>query len=196
MGTKEEILVAAERQFAEHGFEVSLREIGAAAGQRNNSAVQYHFRDKAGLVRALYEYRMTPLDRRRRELLREIAASGRNDDLSALIDAYLTPLAEHLVKHRGASWYARFISRFVLSGRYRDWPFAGEHYTGMRQVFGLVSERLPGLADERLRIANLHVVIVLADLEQRLDDEKFDEAAAAAVLAELRVTTRAVLTAG
>src|SRR4051794_8680724 len=64
------ILRAAERLFAERGIEhVSLREIGVAAGQRNNSAVQYHFGTREELVRALYEDRLAPLDRRRRELL-------------------------------------------------------------------------------------------------------------------------------
>ncbi|SHN43169.1 TetR/AcrR family transcriptional regulator [Cryptosporangium aurantiacum] len=193
MGTKDEILVAAERMFAERGFEVSLREIGAAAGQRNNSAVQYHFGDKAGLVTALYEYRMAPLDARRRALLDDVHAKGRERELPALVDAYLTPLAEHLVAHRGVSWYARFISRFVLAGRYRDWPFAGEYYSGMREVFGLFARRLPGLTDERLRIVNLHVVMVLADVEQRLDDPRFPAEASATAFAELRTTTLAVL---
>lgn len=69
MRVKEKILLAAERLFAERGFGVSLREIAVAAGQRNHSAVQYHFGDKTGLIDALYAYRMTPLNLRRRELL-------------------------------------------------------------------------------------------------------------------------------
>ena len=45
--TKEQIVLAAEGLFAERGIEgVSLRQIGTAAGNGNNSAVQYHFGTK------------------------------------------------------------------------------------------------------------------------------------------------------
>ena len=46
-----ELLDAAERLIAEHGFEVPLREIAVAAGQRNNSAVNYYFRTQQDLAR-------------------------------------------------------------------------------------------------------------------------------------------------
>ena len=51
--SKTAILTAAERMIAERGVDVPLREIGAAADQRNNSAVQYHFKTRAGLVEAI-----------------------------------------------------------------------------------------------------------------------------------------------
>ena len=52
------MLVAAERLFAERGIgAVSLREIGAAAGQRNNSAAQYHFGTRQNLVAAILDLR-------------------------------------------------------------------------------------------------------------------------------------------
>ncbi len=55
---REQMILAAERLIAERGIDaVSLREIGATAGQRNNSAAQYHFGTKEGLVAAIYEYR-------------------------------------------------------------------------------------------------------------------------------------------
>ena len=60
--TKEQIVLAAERLFAEHGIDgVSLRQIGVAAGNGNNSAVQYHFGTKDRLVQAVFEYRLPRL---------------------------------------------------------------------------------------------------------------------------------------
>ena len=47
---RELIIVAAERLIAERGVDVPLRDIAAAAGQRNNSAVQYHFGSRDGLI--------------------------------------------------------------------------------------------------------------------------------------------------
>jgi AcrR family transcriptional regulator len=50
------LLRAAEKLFTERGIDrVSLREIAAAAGQRNHSAAQYHFENKRELVEALLE---------------------------------------------------------------------------------------------------------------------------------------------
>ncbi|MGO4759077.1 TetR family transcriptional regulator, partial [Streptomyces sp. 2MCAF27] len=51
--TRELILTAAERLFAERGvYAVSNRQVSEAAGQGNNAAVGYHFGTKADLVRA------------------------------------------------------------------------------------------------------------------------------------------------
>ena len=62
---KEQIILAAERLFAERGPDVSMREISAAAGSRNHTAVQYHFGSKEQLIRAIFEYRNPRLEDRR-----------------------------------------------------------------------------------------------------------------------------------
>lgn len=94
--------------FAERGIHgVSLREIGLAANQRNNGATQYHFGDKAGLIRAIFERRAALVNDRRLELLAEHDRAGR-DDVRALIDAYVTPLAEQVAE---GTWYVPFLSR-------------------------------------------------------------------------------------
>ncbi|MFC4121924.1 TetR/AcrR family transcriptional regulator [Nonomuraea zeae] len=195
MRAKEQILRAAERLFAERGFTVSLREISVAAGQRNHSAVQYHFGGKAGLIDALYEYRMAPLNLRRLQLIAGLRTGGLERDLPALVEAYVAPLAEHVLAHRGASWYLRFASRYVLSGGYRSWPYSSDHHPGASELFGLFLECLPALTGERLRVLHLHIVMVLADIEQRLTDPAFDDGLAAAALADLRTTALALLTA-
>lgn len=52
--TREALLTAAERLFAEHGVHaVANRQISEAAGQGNNAAVSYHFGTKVDLVRAI-----------------------------------------------------------------------------------------------------------------------------------------------
>ena len=53
-GARERLLDTAERLLGEYGIEgVSLRQIAAEAGQGNNSVIQYHFGNKAGLIEAL-----------------------------------------------------------------------------------------------------------------------------------------------
>jgi AcrR family transcriptional regulator len=72
MSTKEQILLAAERMFADHGVDgVSMRQIGTAVGSGNNSAVLYHFGSKEKLVQAIFEYRLPRLRERRGALIAE-----------------------------------------------------------------------------------------------------------------------------
>ena len=71
--TREQLLDAAERLFLESSIdEVSLRAIVRAAGQKNQSALQYHFGGRGGLINAMLERRMAQLEVRRAELLDEL----------------------------------------------------------------------------------------------------------------------------
>lgn len=57
--TRRRLLDSAMRLFAERGFKhVSVREICSAAGGANVAAVNYYFRDKAGLYRELLESKL------------------------------------------------------------------------------------------------------------------------------------------
>ena len=53
--TREKLLRAAEHLFARHGLDVPIRDIHALAGQRNASALHYHFGGKRELVLAILE---------------------------------------------------------------------------------------------------------------------------------------------
>ena len=55
-GTREQLIDAATRAFAEHGVDAaSLVEITRRAGQRNRGAVHYHFGGRDGLLVAVLE---------------------------------------------------------------------------------------------------------------------------------------------
>ncbi len=104
------IVQHAERLFAEHGITgVSLRDISAAAGQRNHSAAQYHFGGRSGLVVAVYEARMSLVDERRRRRLDELGTTDGLEDLTALVEALVVPLLEVVAETDG--WYGRFLAR-------------------------------------------------------------------------------------
>ena len=107
---KERIIVAAERMIAEHGSEVPLRDIALAAGQRNNSAVQYHFGTRDGLIDAVAEYRIADLEQRRLELLAEAEETGEPGDVRALVSALVVPMLT-IPYERGATHYARFLEQ-------------------------------------------------------------------------------------
>lgn len=109
----------AERLFAERGIEsVSLRDVCAEAGQRNHSAAQYHFGDRAGLVAAIYGHRMSLVNERRHALLTEAGA-----DVLSIVRAVVEPLAAVVAETDG--WYGRFLARTMWD------TFAREIVTGL-----------------------------------------------------------------
>jgi AcrR family transcriptional regulator len=109
------LVESAERLVAERGVHgVSLREIGADAGQRNTGAVRYHFGTKQQLVNAVFEHRMVAINERRLAMLAELDSAGRGHDLRGLIEAFLYPLAEMLGEPGRVSWYLRFCVQASL----------------------------------------------------------------------------------
>jgi AcrR family transcriptional regulator len=103
--TSERLITAAERLFAAHGIDaISLREINRAAGARNGSALQYHFRDRDGLVRAVMAKHHRDVEARRHAMLDAYEADGR-PDLRALSGALVRPLAAKLGDPDGGAEY-------------------------------------------------------------------------------------------
>jgi AcrR family transcriptional regulator len=107
-----QLLLAAERLFAEHGLAgVSLRQISVEAGSSNNSAIRYHFGSKEDLLRAIFTYRLGDL-MQRRALLR---ARARPDDLRAQLEAHVVPLIE--LAESPDSSYVSFIDQLQRTGQ-------------------------------------------------------------------------------
>jgi TetR/AcrR family transcriptional regulator len=85
--TRDVILDAAERRFAERGFAgVSMREIAAEAGLKNQASLYHHFRDKRALYEAVLERGITPI-------IALVAESGKSwpsvgDVLDRIIDYF------------------------------------------------------------------------------------------------------------
>ncbi len=108
--SREALIAQAERLFAERGVEaVSLRDVGLAAGQRNHSATQYHFGDRAGLIAAVYEARMSVVNERRLRLLDQLDGNGSDADLRALVEVFVSPLVGVVAETAG--WYGRFVAQ-------------------------------------------------------------------------------------
>ena len=95
--TREHILDTAERLWGGRGVEgVSLREIRIAAGQRNSSALQFHFGGRDGLLRALAERHLPRLAAQQERLYARFVSEGRADDVVALVELLVRPTAEYL----------------------------------------------------------------------------------------------------
>jgi AcrR family transcriptional regulator len=105
LDTRAEIIRAAERLFAARGIDgVSLREINRAAGQRNASALQYHFGDRNGLLRAVIDKHRADTEPRRHALLDQYEADD-VADLHVLVAALVQPMASKLADPDGGRAY-------------------------------------------------------------------------------------------
>ena len=109
--TKERILDAAERLFADFGYKAtSLRDITGEAGV-NLASVNYHFGSKDALLTALLERRFEPVNRRRLELLDQLEGSADGKvDVQEIVRAFLSPPFE---LHWGEAEERRTFLRLV-----------------------------------------------------------------------------------
>ncbi|WP_342659811.1 TetR/AcrR family transcriptional regulator [Rhodococcus ruber] len=168
------LVEVAEKLYATRGIDgVSLRDIAAAAGHRNNSAVQYHFGDRDGLLRAIFRSRMSAINDMRRDHLDELDRQGRGEDVRALVEAGIRPLTDFLASAPEATHYARFLARVSPSV-----DFFGDEFAALwdanaeivRRLTRLLPHLSPRTAVERIDLVFNMSVSALAIFEQRQDD--------------------------
>src|SRR5436190_9541867 len=141
--TKTVLLREAERLFARRGlYQVTVREILQAAGQRNVSAINYHFGSRDGVLNAILIRHGDPTDFARGELL---ARCGRDATSRELVAALVLPYAAHLATPSGRD-YLRIVAQ--LAAGFNTWrepnPGTGPH---LREILGVLEVRPQGLPE-------------------------------------------------
>jgi len=111
--TRTALLDAALGLFAEQGVDLpSMREITRAADQKNTNALQYHFRDREGLLRDLLDRHGDAVDHRRNVLLDEIQADD-DPTLRPLAAALVVPLAALLSEPGSGREYLQLTAELM-----------------------------------------------------------------------------------
>lgn len=182
---REKLILAAESLFAKGGFEsVSLREIAAAAGQRNHHAVQYHFGSREGLVTAIFRYRMAQMEERRGDMLAAAEAASSMHDARTLIEIIFLPQLTLPGQHGNHS-YANFLCQYLLRNEGRGFgDFGAQLPANIDRALQLLRERLDflpeAIAQRRLVTACFMFLNMLSaysdDRIRDLDDETFEQA--------------------
>lgn len=142
--TKTRLLDHAEKMFADDGvFAVTNRQITEAAGQKNESALNYHFGTRNELLAALLERRGRDLDDMRSELLAELSDKPTTSELvQLLVEVY----ASCLHSDNGCS-YLRIIDQ--LRGWMEDWEFIAymddeNVYEHLKYILQLIQKETDG----------------------------------------------------
>jgi AcrR family transcriptional regulator len=114
--TREALLLAGEELMGWKGIEAtSVRDINQKAKQKNTSAIGYYFQNKEGLLQAILDRRMVPLDEERRKRWDAIkeAKGVKNLTLQDLVSVQVLPLAEAVLAD--AEWrnYVLVLAQLV-----------------------------------------------------------------------------------
>jgi AcrR family transcriptional regulator len=110
--TKDRILNAAERIFAEQGLEaVSLRAVTTEAGV-NIAAVNYYFGSKAALLQAMTQRHFAPVNVEQIQRLELLEMNRQELSLEAILRAYTMPIFAMFDAQRGREWMQAKIMAF------------------------------------------------------------------------------------
>ena len=134
--TKERILDAAERLFAEQGVDAtSLRAITREASV-NLAAVHYHLGSKEALLQAVLARRVGPVNQTRLKALDQLEAAAGDGAvaLEAILRAFLEPALEYLATEERGALLSRLLARLY-------WEAGPDLRTVVLQQFGEVVVR-------------------------------------------------------
>ena len=179
---RERMIDAAERICAERGLAaMSLREVQAASRQRNKSAAQYHFGSRDGLIEAVVETRMAPINEHRLRLLAEL---DEDPSVRSLVEVLVRPLAEATLGRPDSRW-ARFLFQSVADPALVSVVRRSFNASGYRTTHDRLLDSLDHLPQE-LRDHRLGQVVGLTVMTLAVADR----AAAAGEPAPLDIETR------
>jgi AcrR family transcriptional regulator len=165
--TRNAILVAAERLYAERGFaDVTLRDIVATAGV-NLAAVNYHFGSKDELIAELFVTRSLVTNRERlNELKAAEEAGGGRASIDAVLRALVGPtlrgcLGSALGPDKQRSDAARFMIRASIESVPPIRKIKNREIGHLRRFAAAIRRSLPDLADVDL-YWGLHFALAMA----------------------------------
>ena len=171
--TRNQIKAAAQMLFARHGVDaVTIQQIVDAAGQRNNAALYYHFRNKEELIRQMVVDGAAVLDARRRQMLDDMEKRGGPANIREVMLVLIMPVIE-LGEDERWRGYIRFTSHLQASDpkTLRD-ALNNRWNAGYVECFNHLRRmlRLPAaIVEQRLSIVAIYANAVLSAHEAALE---------------------------
>jgi AcrR family transcriptional regulator len=172
--TRDLLADAAARLFAERGIDnVSIAEIVRSAGQRNTSAIHYHFGSRDEVLRAVLERHVDEISERRRVLLEHAQAKPARDARSAA-EAIVRPVTEFAQRGWRERAYLQIGSELAgaldrAKPEIRDLMAK----TSGREAWELLWQRCPGIPKDLWRVRREICIVFIgraaADRARQLD---------------------------
>lgn len=175
MGTKDRIKLAAQILFGRFGIDgVSVQQIVAAAGQRNNASLHYHFGSKEELVRLLVVEGAQQLDDRRHHMLAQVDANGGPDHVREVLDILIRPVVQLSEEQRWFG-YIRFIANLQLWNRdvlrqALDGQWNAAYVICLNHLRRMMEQKQPSLVvEQKLSFLGIYANAVLTAREAALE---------------------------
>ena len=172
--TRERLLRSAEHVFARSGIDAPIREIHLHAGQRNASAVQYHFGSKQELVREIIaRHAITPEERS----VIQADLRSRRDDPRSLVEAMVRRMVGYLRDETDRDFVRIAFQLLIRSPIRRDVTEGVERpdLVSFDAELDMLHSALPQLAErvltERAVAGVTFVTLQVAERARVIDDE-------------------------
>lgn len=168
--TRRRLIDSGRKLFAAGGiYRVALKDVVADAGQRNASALHYHFGDREGLIAAIIDVHNDVIEAERAKMLAALDARGAGADLGSLVAALVVPYSRALTEPHGRE-YLQIVAQ--LAHRFDSWDHDGAPPMA-RAVFlrieALIGHLPPAVSHQRVTTFLSLVTHALAGRARRLE---------------------------
>ena len=160
--TRAKLMRAMEKLCARDGAEfVTLKAVIAEAGQKNESVLQYHFKNRAGLVSAIHIARMKQTQIKRQELVTKSFTTNPKPSVRDICELMVQPT---FLLCRSDSGYRQWIKAFGLKNASVRYPMVEEDVleesTSIQVIAKLLKKKLRNLDIDMFENRYLTVVRV------------------------------------
>jgi AcrR family transcriptional regulator len=161
--TKERILDAAERLFADRGFAATSMRTLTQAADVNLAAVNYHFGSKERLIRAVFSRRLRPLNEERlAKLERAVARPSGEEALRGIVEAFIGPPLRMSRNAEGAV-FMRLLGHAMNQPKDAVRQLLGEQFREVLDRFtAAIRQALPQLPEREIRLRLLFMAGAMA----------------------------------
>lgn len=173
--TRDKLKSVARRLFALHGVEsISVKDIVAEAGQRNNASVQYHFGSKEALIGELLIDGARQVDALRQAMISRMMEKGGPGGVREVLEALVRPVDQITEGDQQGGTYIRFLSDVQMNRRDLVRQYLGDQWNvGYRKCLdhlrGLLSHIPAPLLEQRMSMVGIYANAIFAAKEAARD---------------------------
>lgn len=146
--TRQKIIATAERLLAERGVDaVSLNEITRESGQKNKSALSYHFGSKESLLLAIIEKHEATILAQRNAYLDDLE-QRKAISIESVVRAFVYPLAAKLDDPDGGKYFLSILAQLASCPTMKLYSLRPDYVARQERIMKMLVELTPRTPDE------------------------------------------------